>query len=60
MFKRHFIGNRNAIVTRANNGKAERMNGSIQEMQTIGRGYKNAQRIRIAILFFHGNFDMSR
>lgn len=60
MFKRHFIGIRNAIVTRANNGKAERMNGSIQEMQTIGRGYKNAQRIRIAILFFHGNLDMSR
>lgn len=60
MFKRHFIGIRNAIVTRANNGKAERMNGSIQELQTIGRGYKDAEHFRIAILFFYGNLDMSQ
>lgn len=60
MFKRHFVGIRNAIVTRANNGKAERMNGSIQELQTIGRGYKDAQHFRIAILFFYGNLNMDR
>ena len=60
MFKRHFIGIRNAIVTRANNGKAERMNGSIQELKTIGRGYKDAAHFRIAILFFYGKLDMGR
>lgn len=60
MFKRHVNGIQNAFVTRANNGKAERMNGSIQELQTIGRGYRNAQRARIAILFFYGNLDIGR
>jgi len=33
-------------------------NGSIQELKTIGRGYRNTQNFRIAILFFHGDLDM--
>lgn len=48
MFKRHLKGIIRAWVTKANNGKAERMNGSIQEIKTIGRGYG----FRTAILFF--------
>lgn len=59
MFKRHLEGIISAMVTGANNGKAERTNGSIQEIKTIGRGYGTAERYRIAILFFYGGLDMN-
>lgn len=59
MFKRHLKGIIRAMVTGANNGKAERTNGSIQEIKTIGRGYGTAERYRIAILFFYGDLDIS-
>lgn len=58
MFDRHRYGIINAIQTGANNGRAERMNGSIQELKTIGRGYKDAEHFRIAILFFHGGLRL--
>ena len=58
MFKRHLKGIIRAMVTGANNGKAERTNGSIQEIKTIGRGYGTAERYRIAILFFYGGLDI--
>lgn len=60
MFRRHLVGIRNAFLTGANNGKAERRNGAIQELKTVGRGYGNAKRFRIAILFFYGNLNMDR
>jgi transposase len=40
------------------NARAERLNGSIHELKIIGRGYRNTENFRIAILFFHGNLDM--
>lgn len=58
MFKRHLKGIVRAWVTKASNGKAERMNGSIQEIKTIGRGYATAKRFRTAILFFYGKLDL--
>ena len=58
MFKRHLKGIIRAMGTGANNGKAERTNGSIQEIKTIGRGYGTAERYRIAILFFYGGLDI--
>jgi transposase len=58
MFDRHEKGIINAIITGANNARAERLNGSIQELKTIGRGYRNTENFRIAILFFHGNLNM--
>jgi transposase len=58
MFDRHENGIINAITTGANNARAERLNGSIQEIKTIGRGYRNVENFRVAILFFHGNLDM--
>lgn len=58
MFDRHEKGIINAISTGANNARAERLNGSIQELKTIGRGYRNTENFRIAILFFHGNLNM--
>jgi transposase len=58
IFDRHRKGIVNAITTGANNARAERLNGSIQELKTIGRGYRNTENFRMAILFFHGNLDM--
>ena len=58
MFDRHQKGIINAIQTGANNARAERINGSIQEIKTIGRGYRKTENFRIAILFFHGNLNM--
>jgi len=57
-FDRHQKGIINAITTGANNARAERLNGSIQELKTIGRGYRNTENFRIAILFFHGDLNM--
>jgi transposase len=58
MFERHRTGIVNAIKTGANNARAERLNGAIQELKTIGRGYNNTANFRTAILFFHGNLDL--
>jgi transposase len=58
MFERHQNGIINAIKTGANNARAERLNGAIQELKTIGRGYRNTKNLRIAILFFHGNLKL--
>jgi transposase len=58
VFDRHEKGIINAIITGANNARAERLNGSIQELKTVGRGYRNVENFRIAILFFHGDLDM--
>jgi transposase len=57
-FDRHQKGIINAITTGANNARAERLNGAIQELKTIGRGYRSTENFRIAILFFHGNLNM--
>jgi transposase len=58
MFERHEKGLINAIKTGTNNARAERLNGAIQEIKSIGRRYRSADNIRIAILFFHGDLDM--
>lgn len=58
--ERHEKGIINAFVTGRNNGRAERLNGSIQELKTIGRGYKDVNRFRIAILFFHGGLVLHK
>ncbi|MFR9617222.1 MAG: transposase, partial [Rikenellaceae bacterium] len=58
MFERHQNGIINAIQTGANNARAERLNGSIQELKSIGRGYRKVENFRVAILFFLGNLEM--
>ena len=60
MFDRHQKGIINALCMGRNNGKAERMNGSIQELQTVGRGYRDVERFRIAILFFYGGLTLHK
>ena len=60
MFDRHQKGIINALCMGRNNGKAERMNGSIQELQTVGRGYRDVERFRIAVLFFYGGLTLHK
>lgn len=60
MLDRHHKGVINALHMRRNNGKAERVNGSIQEIQTVGRGYRDVERFRIAVLFFYGGLTLHK
>ena len=58
MFNNHFSGVLNAIVTTYNNAMAERLNGKIQEIKTVGKGYRTFKNFRSAILFFHGGLNL--
>lgn len=58
MFDRHLKGIINAIECGSTNARAERINGAIQELKTIGRGYANPKNFINAILFFHGDLDV--
>ena len=58
MFNNHIKGVVNALVTNYNNAMAERLNGKIQELKTIGRGYRTFANFRSAILFFHGGLSI--
>ena len=60
MFDRHEKGIINALHMGQNNGRAERMNGSIQQIQTVGRGYRDWKRFRIAVLFFYGGLKLHK
>lgn len=58
MFNNHIIGVVNALVLNFNNAMAERLNGKIQELKTVGRGYRTFENFRSAILFFHGGLNL--
>lgn len=58
MFNDHFIGVLNALITNLSNAMAERLNGKIQELKTIGRGYRRFANFRSAILFFNGGLNL--
>jgi len=60
MFCTHLQGIVNAVALGRNNGRAERMNGSIQELQTVARGYRDVEHFRTAVLFFHGGLVLHR
>ncbi len=57
-FKNHFWGVLNALMTTFNNAMAERLNGKIQEIKTVSRGYRTFINFRSAILFFHGGLNL--
>ncbi len=57
-FKRHLQGVCNALCHEQSNARAERINGKIQEVKTIGRGYRKFENFRSAILFFCGGLDL--
>lgn len=58
MFLSHSKGVINALISNLNNAMAERLNGKIQEIKLIGRGYRNFENFRSAILFFHGGLSL--
>ncbi|HBK72403.1 MAG TPA: hypothetical protein DDZ39_12245 [Flavobacteriaceae bacterium] len=58
MFKNHLPGVVNALILRFSNAMAERLNGKIQEIKTVGRGYRTFKNFRSVILFFHGGLKL--
>lgn len=58
MFNRHIKGVCNALTKSFSNAMAERLNGKIQEIKTVGRGYRTFKNFRSAILFFHGGLNL--
>jgi transposase len=57
-FANHTRGIVNALICDISNAMAERLNGKIQEIKLIGRGYNTFENFRSAILFFNGGLDL--
>jgi transposase len=57
-FNNHISGVVNALIMNLSNAMAERLNNKIQELKTVGRGYRTFANYRSAILFFHGGLDL--
>jgi transposase len=58
MFNSHIKGVVNALISNLTNAMAERLNGKIQELKTVGRGYRTFNNFRSAILFFNGKLNL--
>ena len=58
MFNNHLEGVCNAMVESFSNAMAERLNGKIKEVKSVGRGYRTFKNFRGAILFFHGGVNL--
>lgn len=58
MFANHLKGVLNAMTTSFSNAMAERLNGKIQLLKSIARGYRKFDNFRSAILFFFGNLNL--
>jgi len=58
MLIKHSDGLLNYIKHPINNAIAEWLNGKIQEIKTIGRGFRNFNNFRMAILFFLGKLKL--
>lgn len=59
MFERHRVAIANSLCHSHSNAFAERMNGSIQEIKTIAKGFRNVENFRIAILFHCGKLNLN-
>ncbi len=58
MFASHLPGVLEAMTSGWSNARAERLNGKIQLLKTVARGYRQFQNFRSAILFFYGKLDL--
>jgi transposase len=58
MFSKHLKGVLNAMTGSLSNAMAERLNGKIQLLKSIGRGYRKFENFRSAILFFYGKLSL--
>ena len=57
-FVNHLRGVLNAMTSSLSNAQAERLNGKIQLLKAIGRGYRKFENFRSAILFFYGKLSL--
>jgi transposase len=58
MFVEHLRGVLNAMTSSLSNAMAERLNGKIQLLKTVARGYRKFENFRSAILFFYGKLSL--
>ena len=59
MIRRHLDGILNAIEHQVSNARAEGINGRIQWVKRMARGFRNTERFRNAIYFHLGKLDLS-
>lgn len=59
-FNEKFFPVCNALWNKASNALAERLNGGIQQLKSISRGYRNFDNFRAAILFHYGKLSVYR
>lgn len=57
-FENYFFPVCNALWNRASNAVAERINGGVQSLKSISRGYRNFGNFRAAILFHYGKLSI--
>lgn len=55
---RHLEGIINAAITTLSNATAENLNGKIQILKSVGRGFKNIEGYRNSILFYNGKLEL--
>ena len=58
MFNTHIKGVINALTSSFSNAMAERLNGKIQEIKTVGRGYTEHSKILEVLYYFHGGLNL--
>ncbi len=58
MFERYLTGVGNAHCREQSNARSERVDGRIQGVKTIGRGYRKFENFRSVILFFRGDLNL--
>lgn len=58
MFAKHLDGVLQAMTCNLSNARAERLNGKIQLLKSIARGYRKFDNFRSAILFFNGKLNL--
>ena len=58
LFCRHLKGVVYALANKFSHAMAERLNGKIQVLKSISRGYRTFDNFRSAILFFYGGLDV--
>jgi transposase len=58
MFDNHMRVVVSALLQSFSKAMAERLNGKIQEIKLMARGYRQFQNFRSAILFFHGGLNL--
>ena len=59
-FENHFMAVANALWSKYSNAVAERINGAIQEIKSIGKGFRTPEGFRTAILFHYGKLSVYR